>query len=73
MNTCDKPLAMPGFISYRYKGAYGWIMIAAKDHDGAMRECARSTQAKLSIDNLQIWDSALGCYSSQLERAGHDY
>ena len=52
----NKPLAMPGFISYRYKGPYGWIMIGAHDTEGALREVARSTDAKIEPANLQIWE-----------------
>lgn len=52
----NKPLAMPGFISYRYKGPYGWIMAAAHDDDGALRQVARSTDAKIDKANLQIYD-----------------
>ena len=52
----NKPVAMPGFISYRYKGPFGWIMASAHDTEGALREVARSTDAKVNKANLQIWD-----------------
>lgn len=44
--------------SYRYKGRYGWIMIGAHDHDGALSEASRSTDDPVAIDNLQVWDGA---------------
>lgn len=47
---------MAGFISYRYKGPFGWIMVAAHDAEGALREVSRSTDAKIDKANLQIWD-----------------
>ena len=50
----DKPLATPGLVSYRYRGPFGWIMVAARDHDDALREAARSTDAKIDIANLKL-------------------
>lgn len=55
LNLCDKPMAVPGLISYRYRGRYGWIMIGAKDDSQALKEAQRSTSDKVIIDNLQIW------------------
>ena len=55
MNLCDKPMAMQGLISYRYRGRYGWIMIGAKDDNDALREAQRTTNEKITMDNLQIW------------------
>jgi len=52
----DKPCAMAGLVSYRYKGRYGWIMIGAKDHADALREASRSTDDSIVIDNLQVWN-----------------
>lgn len=54
-NLCDKPLAVAGLTSYRYRGHYGWIMIGAKDHTDALREASRSTDG-VCIDNMQVWD-----------------
>ena len=59
---CNKPLAMPGFISYRYKGPFGWIMVAAHDAEGALREVSRSTDAKIECANLQIHNYEKGQY-----------
>ena len=53
---------MPGFISYRYKGPFGWIMAAAHDTEGALKEAARSTDAKIERANLQIYDYEKGKY-----------
>lgn len=59
MNTCDKPLAAPGLISYRYLGLYGFIMIGATDHNDALREAKRSIgYGEPTIDNLQVWDGS---------------
>lgn len=51
----DRPLAVQGLTSYRYKGPYGYIMIGAVDHDDAMREAARSTRDPVT-KYLQVWD-----------------
>lgn len=53
---CDKPLAAPGLISYRYKGRYGWIMIGAHDNADALNEASRSTDDPINIEHLQIWN-----------------
>ena len=52
----NKLLAATGFTSYRYRGPFGWIMLAAHDTEGALREVARSTDAKINPANLQIWE-----------------
>ena len=54
----EKPCAMEGLTSYRYKGRYGWIMIGARDNLGALKEAQRSTSDKVTMDNLQIWNGA---------------
>ena len=52
----DTPCAIQGLISYRYRGAYGWIMIGATDHADALKEAARSMRHLTpTLDNLQIW------------------
>lgn len=58
MDICDKPLAAAGLLSYRYKGAYGWIMIGARDDADALVQAARSFSDKRLIakmENLQRW------------------
>ncbi|MDB5177516.1 MAG: hypothetical protein JWN75_1184 [Candidatus Saccharibacteria bacterium] len=53
---CDRPMAGPGFKSYRYRGRYGWIMIGARDTMDALNEAYRSTGVNSAIANLQIWN-----------------
>lgn len=57
----DKPMALPGRISYRYRGRYGWIMIGALDDADALREAARSTD-NVTWDRLEWWDANAGVY-----------
>lgn len=54
--TAHKPVASKGFISYRYKGPYGYIMIGATDDDDALKEARRSSSKPVTIENLEIWD-----------------
>ena len=56
------PLAAKGLISYRYRGHFWWIMIGAHDTEGALREVARSTDAKIERANLQIYNYEKGQY-----------
>ena len=58
----NRPLSANGLTSYRYKGPYGWIMIGAHDTEGALKEVARSTDAKIERANLQIYDYDQGQY-----------
>lgn len=58
MSITDKPLAAEGFISYRYKGRYGWIMIGASDDDHALTEARRSTDYAVDKENLQVWNGS---------------
>lgn len=53
----DLPLAIPGLLSYRCKGRYGWIMIGAPDDLDALNE-ARRSQADVSPDGLQRWNGS---------------
>jgi hypothetical protein len=54
--THNKPLAIKGLKSYRYRGRYGFIMIGATDSQVALREASRSTESTVIIDNLEAWD-----------------
>jgi|GEM_PF-1869949 len=54
-DTTERPLAAKGLTSYRCRSPYGWIMIGARDHEDAMREAARSTDAP-DRAGLQVWD-----------------
>lgn len=56
--TTNRPLAAPGLISYRYLGAYGWIMIGAKDDTDALNEAQRSTGQDTRGVNLQVWKAS---------------
>lgn len=52
----DRPLAVKGLVSYRYRGRYGWIMIGAKDNADALREAGRSTRDEPTMNNLEVWN-----------------
>lgn len=57
--THDRPLAVKGLTSYRYRGAWGWIMIGAINHDDALSEAQRSLSHRTAtLDNLQVWDGS---------------
>lgn len=55
MKSHDRPYAAKGFISYRCKTPYGYVMIGAMCPDGAMREAARSSDLCKRQD-LEVWD-----------------
>lgn len=52
----DRPCADAGLTSYHYQGAYGWVMIGAKDHDDALREARRSVCHEPLMGRLQVWN-----------------
>lgn len=54
----NSPLAAKGFLSYRYKGRLGWIMIGARDNAEALNEAKRSLEkgATVTLANLEKWD-----------------
>lgn len=53
----EKPLAVAGLTSYRYRGPYGYVMIGARDYQDALNEARRSlTEGDVTIENLQVWD-----------------
>lgn len=56
LDTHNKPMAIKGLTSYRYKGRYGFIMIGATDNADALKEAQRSTNDKVSIDKLDVWN-----------------
>jgi hypothetical protein len=58
MNTCDKPCAIAGLTSYRYRGNYGWVMIGASDIFDALKEAERSVREKAHTSRLQVWTIA---------------
>ena len=60
-DVTSKPLAAEGYDSYRYKGAYGWIMIGANSDAEALGEARRSIpdpKVVLSLEKLQRWDGS---------------
>lgn len=56
----EKPLAVKGLVSYRYRGRYGWIMISARDTQEALREAARSSSHPVHQSNLEVWTEGVG-------------
>ena len=58
LDTHNKPMAIKGLTSYRYKGRYGFVMIGATDNTNALKEAQRSTSDKVSIDNLEVWNGS---------------
>lgn len=59
----DKPLASPGFISYRYIGRYGYIHIGARNNAEALKEASRSTSDTIDPGKLEIWDDKILAYT----------
>jgi hypothetical protein len=55
LRTTELPLAAHGFISYRYNGRYGYIMIGARDDADALNEASRSTD-EIKPENLEVWN-----------------
>lgn len=60
-DNVNRPLAMPGLISYRHPSPFGWVMIGAKDDDDALSEASRST-ANAHRNLLEKWDADQGKY-----------
>lgn len=53
----ERPCAVKGLTSYRYRGRYGWIMIGAKDDADALNEANRSLSGCGAVKgNLQVWE-----------------
>lgn len=52
----DRPMAVAGLTSYRYRGGFGWVMIGATDAADALREAARSVAGRVDAERLQVWD-----------------
>lgn len=55
MSLHDLPLASDGFLSYRYAGRYGWVMIGALNDQDALREAGRSGIKDAKLTKLQKW------------------
>lgn len=56
MRFTEKPLAVCPYKSYRYRGAFGWVMIAAMDNEDALKEAQRSVESTVTMDRLEYWD-----------------
>jgi hypothetical protein len=54
----EKPMAVEGLTSYRYKGDMNWIMIGATDDADAAREAQRSHGRPIDKVKLDRWDGA---------------
>jgi hypothetical protein len=49
-------MAAAGFVSYRYKGPFGFVMIGATDDADALYQASRSLSSGLpDRANLQVW------------------
>lgn len=53
----DRPLAVEGLTSYRYKGRYGFVMIGASDKADALQSAARSVSGEIDPEKLEIWSA----------------
>jgi len=52
----NRPCAAKGLTSYKYTTPHGIIMIGAVDTQDALSEAARSTTARVYLENLQVWN-----------------
>lgn len=64
----SKPLAAPGFISYRCKQPFGWVMIGARNDEDAMKQAKQSTP-NAKIEDLQVWNGTayVPCKANPIE------
>lgn len=58
----NRPCAVAGLTSYRYRGRYGFVMIGARDDDDAIREAGRSIDGPPDPTRLELWDASAGAY-----------
>lgn len=66
-NPHNRPCAADGLTSYRYLGAFGFVMIGATDDADALREASRSLSAGPAvIELLQVWNGT--CYINTTEK-----
>ncbi len=57
MRVTERTCAAEGFTSYRYKGAYSFVMIGAVDTADALNEAERSIRPTIpTIDKLEVWN-----------------
>lgn len=52
----ERPLAIKGLTSYRYRGVWGWVMIGARDVRQALSEASRTDPRYTDMSKLQVWD-----------------
>lgn len=52
----SKPLAVKGLNSFRYLGAFGYVMIGAKNVFDAIQEAERSIEGKADVTKLEVWN-----------------
>lgn len=52
----NKPLASPGFTSYRYLQNFTYVMIGANSHEEALKEASRSIDSIPDPKKLEIWN-----------------
>lgn len=64
----SKPLAAPGYTSYRCKQPFGWVMIGATNDDDAMKQ-AKQSAPNANIKDLQAWDGKayVACKANPIE------
>lgn len=68
----NKPCAAAPWLSYRYRGTFGWVMIGAMTDEEALREAKRSVDAPPRIEHLERWNGSAyvpandGLYNSML-------
>lgn len=73
MSLYDTPLAVNGLNSYRYRGAFGWVMIGAKDDQDALSEARRSGITGASLRRLQKWCDTKCVYQPVKQESHSDY
>ena len=53
----NRPCAVKGLTSYRYRNTFGWVMIGATDDANALNEANRSIKPDIAdISKLQVWN-----------------
>ena len=63
MTITDKPLAIEGLTSYRYRGRYNYIMIGASNTLCALSEANRSLYSDDAVvSKLEIWNEEQNKY-----------
>lgn len=59
----DKPCAIDGLNSFRYRGNCGWIMIGATDQNDALHQALISlSHGEATLNRLERWCILSNCY-----------